>query len=161
MLGEEFTSPKKLTYHCFREWSEDTGEHYTMTQVEFNEKMLSKFEEGRSKGGASGRDSSSSAARVSSNPAERWKTSRSLGWDQSSRGQKLRRSVHVEYRAQGVTPSPASPTRLRGYDLLTVAQMLAISSTERLDFAASVPWGCSESARRSGCKNSDAAGVRF
>jgi putative DNA primase/helicase len=51
VVGEEFTSPKHLTYLCFKEWAEEAGEHYTMTQVEFNEKMLSKFEDGRSKGG--------------------------------------------------------------------------------------------------------------
>lgn len=51
MLGEKFTSPKRLTYCCFKEWSDDTGEHYTMTQVEFNEKMLGRFSEGRSKDG--------------------------------------------------------------------------------------------------------------
>jgi putative DNA primase/helicase len=51
VVGEEFTSPKHLTYLCFKEWAEEAGEHYTMTQMEFNEKMLSKFEDGRSKGG--------------------------------------------------------------------------------------------------------------
>jgi P4 family phage/plasmid primase-like protien len=51
MLGEDFTSPKKTTYLCFKDWADDAGEHYTMTQVEFNEKMLSKFAEGRSKTG--------------------------------------------------------------------------------------------------------------
>jgi phage/plasmid-associated DNA primase len=51
IVGEGFTSPKKLTYLYFKEWAEEAGEHYTMTQVEFNEKMLSKFEDGRSKGG--------------------------------------------------------------------------------------------------------------
>jgi putative DNA primase/helicase len=51
VVGEEYTSPKNLTYQCFKEWAEDAGEHYTMTQVEFNEKMLSKFAEGRSKSG--------------------------------------------------------------------------------------------------------------
>jgi len=51
VLGEQFTSPKKRTYECFKEWADDAGEHYTMTQVEFNEKMLAKFEEGRSKDG--------------------------------------------------------------------------------------------------------------
>jgi putative DNA primase/helicase len=49
--GEEFTTPKKFTYECFKEWAEDAGEHYIMTLVEFNEKMLSKFAEGRSKSG--------------------------------------------------------------------------------------------------------------
>jgi P4 family phage/plasmid primase-like protien len=48
VMGENLTSPKKLTYHYFKEWAEDAGEHYTMTQVEFNEKMLCKFAEGRS-----------------------------------------------------------------------------------------------------------------
>lgn len=51
VLGEQFISPKKRTYECFKEWADDAGEHYTMTQVEFNEKMLAKFEEGRSKDG--------------------------------------------------------------------------------------------------------------
>lgn len=51
VLGEEFTSGKKITYMYFKEWAEDAGEHYTMTQVEFNEKMLYKFAEGRSKNG--------------------------------------------------------------------------------------------------------------
>jgi P4 family phage/plasmid primase-like protien len=51
VVGEEFTSPKKLTYTAFKEWAEDAGEHYTMTQVEFNEKMLCKFDEGRSNAG--------------------------------------------------------------------------------------------------------------
>ena len=51
MVDEQFTSPKKLTYDCFKEWAEDAGEHYTMTQVEFNEKMLCKFAEGRSNAG--------------------------------------------------------------------------------------------------------------
>jgi P4 family phage/plasmid primase-like protien len=51
VVGEEFTAAKKLTYICFKEWAEDAGEHYTMTQVEFNEKMLYKFAEGRSKNG--------------------------------------------------------------------------------------------------------------
>lgn len=51
IVGEGFTSPKKLTYLYFKEWAEEAGEHYTMTQVEFNEKMLNKFEDGRSKGG--------------------------------------------------------------------------------------------------------------
>jgi hypothetical protein len=35
----------------FKDWADEAGEHYTMTQVEFNEKMLNKFEDGRSKGG--------------------------------------------------------------------------------------------------------------
>ena len=39
---------KERTYDCFKEWAEDAGEHNTMTQVEFNEKMLCKFAEGRS-----------------------------------------------------------------------------------------------------------------
>ena len=48
IVGEGFISPKKITYLCFKEWAE-AGEHYTMTQVEFNEKMLSKFDDDRSK----------------------------------------------------------------------------------------------------------------
>lgn len=36
IVGEEFTSPKKLTYITFKLWAEGAGEHYTMTQVEFN-----------------------------------------------------------------------------------------------------------------------------
>jgi putative DNA primase/helicase len=51
LLGEDFTSPKKSTYLYYQEWAEDAGEHYTMTQVEFNERMLCKFTEGRSKSG--------------------------------------------------------------------------------------------------------------
>ena len=51
IVGEGFASPKKISYLYFKEWAEEAGEHYTMTQVEFNEKMLGKFEEGRSKGG--------------------------------------------------------------------------------------------------------------
>ena len=51
VIGMEFTSPKKLTYVCFKNWAEDAGEHYTMTQVEFNEKMLCKFADGRSNAG--------------------------------------------------------------------------------------------------------------
>jgi putative DNA primase/helicase len=51
MVDENFTSPKKRTYDCFKEWAEDAGEHYTMTQVEFNEKMVCKFPEGRSNAG--------------------------------------------------------------------------------------------------------------
>jgi P4 family phage/plasmid primase-like protien len=51
VTGNELTSPKKLTYVYFKEWAEDAGEHYTMTQVEFNEKLLCKFEEGRSNAG--------------------------------------------------------------------------------------------------------------
>ena len=51
VTGKDFTSPKKLTYISFKEWAEDAGEHYTMTQMEFNEKMLCKFEEGRSNAG--------------------------------------------------------------------------------------------------------------
>jgi P4 family phage/plasmid primase-like protien len=50
-VGEQFTSPKNLTYLTFTDWAEDAGEHYIMTQVEFNEKMLGKFGEGRSKCG--------------------------------------------------------------------------------------------------------------
>jgi P4 family phage/plasmid primase-like protien len=50
-VGENLTAPKKLTYLLFKEWAEDAGEHYTMTQVEFNEKMVCKFSEGRSKSG--------------------------------------------------------------------------------------------------------------
>jgi len=51
VVGEKFTSPKKFTYTCFKDWAEDAGEHYTMTQVEFNEKMLCKYDEGRSNAG--------------------------------------------------------------------------------------------------------------
>jgi len=51
VVGEGLTSSKKLTYEHFKEWADETGEHYTMTQVEFNEKMLCKFDEGRSKSG--------------------------------------------------------------------------------------------------------------
>jgi putative DNA primase/helicase len=51
LVDEKFTSPKKRTYDCFKEWAEDAGEHYTMTAVEFNEKMLCKFAEGRSNSG--------------------------------------------------------------------------------------------------------------
>jgi len=51
LVGEEFTSPKMSTYECFKEWAEDAGEHYIMTLVEFNEKMLGRFAEGRSKSG--------------------------------------------------------------------------------------------------------------
>jgi putative DNA primase/helicase len=51
LVGEDFTSPKKFTYECFKEWAENAGEHYIMTQVEFNEKMLGRFAEGRSKSG--------------------------------------------------------------------------------------------------------------
>jgi phage/plasmid-associated DNA primase len=29
VVGEEFTSPKHLTYLCFKEWAEEAGEHYT------------------------------------------------------------------------------------------------------------------------------------
>jgi putative DNA primase/helicase len=51
IVGEGFMSPKKLTYIYFKEWAEEAGEHYTMAQVEFNEKILGKFEDGRSKDG--------------------------------------------------------------------------------------------------------------
>ena len=51
VVGEDFTSPKKLTYACFKDWAEDAGEHYTMTQQEFNEKMLCRFAENRSNSG--------------------------------------------------------------------------------------------------------------
>lgn len=51
VVGEKLTSPKKLTYDCFKEWAEDAGEHYTMTLQEFNEKMICKFAEGRSNAG--------------------------------------------------------------------------------------------------------------
>lgn len=51
VVGVEFTSPKKPTYLCFKEWADQAGEHYTMTQVEFNDKMLCKFDEGRSNAG--------------------------------------------------------------------------------------------------------------
>lgn len=50
-IREEFTSPKKVTYDRYKDWADDAGEHYMMTQVEFNEKMLGKFPEGRSKAG--------------------------------------------------------------------------------------------------------------
>jgi putative DNA primase/helicase len=43
ITGEEFTSPKSLTYSAFKLW--------VMTPVEFNEKMLAKFGEGRSSAG--------------------------------------------------------------------------------------------------------------
>lgn len=32
VVDENFTSPKNLTYDCFKERAEDAGEHYTMTQ---------------------------------------------------------------------------------------------------------------------------------
>jgi phage/plasmid-associated DNA primase len=67
--GEEFTSPKKFTYECFKDWAEDAGEHYIMTQVEFNEKMLSKFAEGRSKSGRFWRGFKLKTSGVTAKPA--------------------------------------------------------------------------------------------
>jgi putative DNA primase/helicase len=51
IVGEKFTSPKKATYGIFKAWAEESGEHYTMAQQEFHEKMLGRFEEIRTKGG--------------------------------------------------------------------------------------------------------------
>ena len=50
VLGSEHQSPKRATYLCYKGWAEDVGEHYILTQAEFNEKMLERFQEGRTSG---------------------------------------------------------------------------------------------------------------
>jgi len=50
ILGDEYRTPKREAYDCYKRWSEDVGEHYVLTQAEFNEKMLERFQEGRSSG---------------------------------------------------------------------------------------------------------------
>src|ERR1022692_2281505 len=48
VVGEEFTSPKRVTYNAYKRWAEEVGEHYILTLSEFNEKMQGRFTDSRS-----------------------------------------------------------------------------------------------------------------
>jgi putative DNA primase/helicase len=50
IISDEHRTPKREAYNCYKRWAEDAGEHYVLTQAEFNEKMLERFQEGRSSG---------------------------------------------------------------------------------------------------------------
>ena len=48
IVGEGFTSPKRVTYNAYKRWAEEVGEHYILTLSEFNEKMQGRFTDSRS-----------------------------------------------------------------------------------------------------------------
>jgi hypothetical protein len=48
IVGEEFTSPKRITYLAYKRWAEEVGEHYVLTLSEFTEQMQGRFADSRS-----------------------------------------------------------------------------------------------------------------